>query len=153
MQELHLPGYAFKVREGPQGEQIFDVVRKQYVALTPEEWVRQHFLNFLITQRGWPISLIKVERGIKESRMNMRTDIVVHTSEGRPLALVECKAPEVRIGERTFDQVFRYDRVLNVDFVLLTNGLEHYCCRVDRAKNALEPMAEIPRYHEMVQWP
>jgi len=151
MQELQLPGYAFKVRTASRGEQIFDAVRKKYVALTPEEWVRQHFLNFLVEHRGCPVSLIKVERGLKLNGMVMRTDIVIHDRNGRAIAVVECKAPEVRIDQKTFDQIFRYDRVLKVEFLLLTNGLEHYCCRVDHEKNELETLNEIPRYEEMLR--
>ena len=150
MQELHLPGYAFKVRSAPQGEQIFDVVRRKYVALTPEEWVRQHFLNFLIHHRGCPASLIKVERGVDRSTLNMRTDIVVHDNNADAIALVECKAHDVRIDNKTLDQVFRYDRILEVEYVILTNGLEHYCCRVDREQKQLVPLNEIPRYEQMV---
>ena len=148
MHELHLPGYAFKVRSASRGEQIFDPVRKMYVALTPEEWVRQHFLNFLVEHRGCPMSLLKVERGMKMNGLAMRTDIVVHSSQGRPIAIVECKAPEVNIDQSTLDQTFRYDRVLKVDYILLTNGMDHYCYRIEN--DALVAMNKIPRYEEMV---
>jgi len=119
-----------------------------YVALTPEEWVRQHFLNFLVEHRGCPMSLLKVERGMKMNGLAMRTDIVVHSSQGRPIAIVECKAPEVNIDQSTLDQTFRYDRVLKVDYILLTNGMDHYCYRIEN--DALVAMNKIPRYEEMV---
>ncbi len=151
MQELRLPGYAFKVRSAPRGEQIFDPVRKKYVALTPEEWVRQHFLNFLVEHRGCPVSLMKVERGLKFNNMQMRTDILIHDRDGGAIAVVECKAPEVKIDQNAFDQIFRYDRVLKVDFLLLTNGIEHYCCQMDHAKSTRTMINEIPRYEEMVR--
>jgi len=151
MQELQLPGYAFKVRTAPRGELIFDMIRKKYVALTPEEWVRQHFLNFLVDHRGCPVSLINVERGALWNGLKMRTDIVVHDNNGQALAIVECKAPEVKIDQKTFDQIFRYDRALRVKYLLLTNGMEHYCCRVDHDKDQLLILNKIPRYEEMVE--
>ena len=145
---MHLPGYAFKVRSAPRGEQIFDPVRRIYVALTPEEWVRQHFVNFLVEHRGCPMSLMKIERGMKMNGMNFRTDIVVHSSQGRPVALVECKSPQVKIDQSTLDQTFLYDRVLQADYILMTNGIHHHCYRID--KNELIAMNEIPRYEEMI---
>ena len=150
MQELQLPGYAFKIRTSPQGEQIFDTVRKKYIFLTPEEWVRQHFINFLVEHRQCPVSLMKVESGIKWNGMDMRSDIVVHDRNGKPLAIVECKAPNVPISSSTFEQIFRYDRVLNAEYLLLTNGNDHYCCQLDRTEKSFKPLKEIPVYAEMI---
>ena len=151
MQELHLPGYAFKVRSAPQGEQIFDLVRRKYVALTPEEWVRQHFLNFLIDHRGCPASLIKVERGIPARSIQMRADIIIHGTDGKPAALVECKSPDVTMNEGSFAQVIRYNSFLKTGYIILTNGLVHYCCKLVDGGNTVVPQVEIPTYKEMVE--
>lgn len=150
LQELQLPGYAFKVRASAKGEQIFDPVRQKYVALEPEEWVRQHFLNFLVEHRECPLSLISVESSMKLNGLTMRSDIVVHDKSGAPLVIVECKAPDIPIVQRTLDQVVRYDRVLKAGYLMLTNGLAHYCWQANHDNKQLLPLDKMPFYSEML---
>lgn len=124
---LNLPEFTFSVREQGQSKQIFDSVRKRFVALTPEEWVRQHFLRFMIEFRMYPPSLIAIERSVKVNNLSQRADIVVYNREGKPWLLIECKAPSVKISHDTFLQAARYNLTLQVPYLALTNGLEHYC--------------------------
>ena len=124
---LNLPEFAFSVREQGQSKQIFDSVRKRFVSLTPEEWVRQHFLRFMIEHRKYPASLIAIEKLVKVNTLSQRTDIVVYNREGKPWMIVECKASSVKVSHETFLQAARYNLTLQVPYMALTNGLEHYC--------------------------
>lgn len=124
---LNLPEFAFSIRETGQSKQIFDSVRRRYVRLTPEEWVRQHFINFLISSLKYPASLMAVEKLVRVNGMSQRADIVIYNREGKPWMIVECKAPGVKISKDTFYQAARYNLNLNVPFFTLTNGLDHYC--------------------------
>jgi hypothetical protein len=128
LQPLNLPGYSFSVREQGQSKQIFDSIRKRFVALTPEEWVRQNFMRFMIDVHQYPAVLMAVERLVKVNELKQRADIVVYTREGKPWLIVECKAPSVKIDNDTFLQVARYNLTLQVPYFVLTNGIEHYCC-------------------------
>jgi hypothetical protein len=141
---LALPDHGVKTRHGPDGPQVWDPIRRQWVALLPEEWVRQHFINYLVRDKGCPASLIAVERAITLNGLSKRADIVVHAPDGRPVALVECKAPGVRLGQAVFEQAARYNVVFKVAFLIVTNGLQHYCCRVDAASGSVEFLVEIP---------
>lgn len=141
---LALPDHGLKTRHSPSGPQVFDSIRRRWVALLPEEWVRQHFINHLVHDKGCPASLIAVERTLALNGLSKRADIVVHAADGRPVALVECKAPSVRLGQAVFEQAARYNRVFKVAFLIVTNGLQHYCCRVDLASGAVEFLVEIP---------
>ncbi|MFN3874538.1 MAG: type I restriction enzyme HsdR N-terminal domain-containing protein [Flavobacteriales bacterium] len=146
---LALPDHGVKTRHGPDGAQVFDPIRRQWVALLPEEWVRQHFINFLVHDRGCPASLIAVERRLTLNGLCKRADIVVHAADGRAVALAECKAPTVRLGPSAFEQAARYNLVLGVPWLLVTNGLRHYCFRVDHAAGTVKAMVEIPGHASM----
>lgn len=151
MQELQLPTYAFKVRMGPKGEQIFDPVRRKYVALEPEEWVRQHFINYLVQYRHCPLSLITVESSLELNRQPLRSDILVHDRQGQPLCLVECKAPTVKLGQQAVEQMLRYERALQAKYLIISNGMLHFCWKVLKAEKRLEACDEIPLYDQMEQ--
>lgn len=147
---LDLPDHGVKTKQGPQGPQVFDPVRRLWVALTPEEWVRQHFLNHLIHDLGCPAGLITVERGLVLNGMPRRADIVVHAPDGAPLAVVECKAPNVTIRQATFDQAARYNSVFQVPVLLVTNGRTHYACHIDRSTGAVRFLPALPDHAAML---
>ena len=146
MQKLNLPEYTFRVKKKEKKTYIFDDFRKKYVMLTPEEWVRQHFLMYLVTELDFPKSLIAVEAGLKLYKRIKRTDIVVYNKQGNPVLIVECKAPEVKLNEKVFDQVVRYNMALQVNYLIVTNGLDHYCCQLDYEKNTYNFLKNIPNY-------
>ena len=127
--DLNLPAFNARVTRVKNEFRIFDGIRKKFVLLTPEEWVRQHFINFLITENKYPASLIVIERGHRLNTLRNRTDIVVHNQEGKPWLLVECKAPEIDLTEAVFYQALRYHLKLNVDYIVITNGFKHFYCK------------------------
>ena len=144
MQALNLPQYAFKLKELGSSTQIFDAIRKKYVALTPEEWVRQNFLQYLIQDKNFPASLIAVEAGLKYNQMQKRTDVLVYNKLGNPYLMVECKAPEVKITQDAFDQIARYNMVFKVKYLVVTNGLNHFCCQMDYTTNTYQYLEQVP---------
>ena len=131
MLPLNFPEFQFKLRTFNNRQEIFDAVRRKYVALNPEEWVRQHLIAYLTSIKGYPISIIGVEKQLLLNRQTKRFDLVVFDRNARPLILAECKAPGVEVSEKTFDQAARYNIMLKADFFLITNGLQHYFCRLD----------------------
>jgi len=144
MQELNLPQYQFKLKESAGKIQIFDAFRKKYVVLTPEEWVRQNFLQYLVTEKKYAPSLIALEAALKYNELQKRADILVYDKQGSPFLLVECKAPEVKISQDVFDQVARYNMSFRVTYLVVTNGLDHFCCKMDYEKNSYQFLEEIP---------
>lgn len=144
---LNLPAYELSVRSVEGRRTVFDPIRRKFVRLSPEEWVRQHFLQYLIQDCSYPSSLIAVEMGFLFQEMPRRADIVVHDRRGTPFLMVECKAPDVGIGQSTFDQVSRYNRVVSARYLAVTNGRIHYCWRVDRATGAYEFLGGVPPFH------
>lgn len=144
MQLLNLPQYQFKLKEVSGKIQIFDAFRKKYVVLTPEEWVRQNFLQYLVTEKKYAASLIAVEAGLKYNELQKRADILVYDKQGSPFLLVECKAPEVKISQDVFDQVARYNMSFKVVYLVVTNGMDHFCCKMDYEKNNYQFLEEIP---------
>lgn len=149
MQELNLPSYEFRLKKEDGQVRIFDEVRKKYVALTPEEWVRQHFIMYLINQKQVPAGLIILEKKLIMNKMSRRPDILIHNRQGEAVMIVECKAPEVNITQDTFDQVARYNSVLSVQYLVVTNGLQHFCCQMDYKGNTYRFLEDIPEYNEM----
>ena len=125
--ELNLPQVDLRLKEDGQSKQIFDSVRKRFVNLTPEEWVRQHFIHFMISEKKYPASLMGVEMMVKVNELSQRADIVVYQRNGLPWLIVECKAPHITINQETFYQAARYNISLQVPFIVITNGIEHYC--------------------------
>ena len=135
---------------GRQGKQlIFDIIRKKYVPLTPEEWVRQNFIHYLVHQKEYPGNLLAVEITLRINGMNKRADIVAYNSKGEPVLIVECKSPRVKINQQEFDQAAMYNLKLNLGYMVLTNGLDHYCCRINYPDRKYEFLHEIPSYPEI----
>ncbi|WP_418650782.1 type I restriction enzyme HsdR N-terminal domain-containing protein [Tenacibaculum aestuariivivum] len=147
MQKLNLPSYTFKLKSNENKTLIFDNLRKKYLVLTPEEWVRQHFVQFLIEEKKYPISLIALEKQLVINNLKKRTDIVVFTSNGMPNIIVECKAPKIKISQDTFDQIARYNLKLNANYLIVTNGLQHYFCKLDKENETYVFLKEIPPYN------
>lgn len=151
MLSLNLPKYETKICERDGKLQIFDPLRKCHVALTPEEWVRQHFVNFLIELRGFPAALMANEVAITVNGMKRRCDTVVYDRQLQPRVIVEYKAPTVKITKEVFAQISRYNLTLKVDYLIVSNGLQHYCCRMDYPNNSYSFLQEIPEYTKIVQ--
>ncbi|ASU35497.1 type I restriction enzyme HsdR N-terminal domain-containing protein [Mucilaginibacter xinganensis] len=146
---LNLPPYPFKITNLNGQLTLFDIIRKREIVITPEEWVRQHFVQYLINQKKYPKSLIKLEGGHKLHGMAKRTDVVVYNSAGEKILLVECKAPSVTIDQKTFDQVARYNMVHKVNLLAVSNGLQHYFCRIDFNTRNYQFINELPFYNEL----
>jgi hypothetical protein len=146
---LQLPPYPFKITDQNGQLTMFDEIRKKNIIITPEEWVRQHFVQYLIRQKHYPKTLIKLEGGHKLHGMAKRSDIVVYNSAGSKILLIECKAPVVTIDQKTFDQIARYNMVHKVNLLAVTNGLQHYYCRIDFEKSNYQFIEELPDYKEI----
>jgi len=143
---LNLPPYPFKLSEQEGVIYVFDELRKKKLVLTPEEWVRQHFIQFLILQKKYPKTLIKLEGGLKLNQLQKRTDILIFNKEGKADVLVECKATTVKIDQKVFDQAARYNMIHQVNYLLVSNGLVHYCCKMDYANQTYTFLEELPAY-------
>jgi hypothetical protein len=142
---LNLPQYEFKISTEVPAK-IFDFIRKKYVVLTPEEWVRQNFLRFLVTEKKYPQSLILIEKTLRVNKMKKRCDAVVYNSAGIPLMIIEFKQPDVRISQTTFDQIARYNIPLKVKYLVVSNGMKHYCCSLDFDNNTYRFLEDVPDY-------
>ena len=151
MLSLNLPPYEIKITEREGKRQIFDPLRKSYVALTPEEWVRQHFVNYLLQYKGYPTSLTANEVGITLNGMSRRCDTVIYDKSLKPRAIVEYKAPSVKITKEVFAQISRYNLVLRVDYLIISNGLQHYCCKMNYTNNSFTFMQDIPAYNTLCE--
>ena len=144
----------FKALSFPQAElklsrkegQVFVwcIIRKKSLVLTPEEWVRQHLIHFLIQEKQIPIGLIAAEMAIEINQLSRRCDVVVFGKDGKPKLIVECKAPEINLTEKTFNQIAQYNAALNVDLLMVTNGLQHIVCQIDRENTLLNYLEELP---------
>lgn len=151
---LPFPDYQFKLQqaiEPGQSLKIFDIIRKKYVVLTPEEWVRQHLLQFLVNERKFPQSLLSVEKKVLVNRLYRRTDIVVYSNSLRPLMVAECKAPSVSLNQLAFDQAARYNMTLGVSYFLISNGLSTHCCRVDVENRSYVFLEDVPLYSDLIK--
>ena len=151
MQELNLPPYVFRYQRDGDQVRIFDELRKKYIALTPEEWVRQNFIRCMVEEKNVPSGLIVQEKKLVMNTMTRRPDIVIYNRNAEAVMIIECKAPEVRIGQDTFDQIARYNSVLLVPYLIVTNGLNHYCCKMDYTNEAYSFLEDIPTYQEMIR--
>ncbi len=149
MLKLNLPPFEFSIKSEGQSTQIFDSYRKKYVELTPEEWVRQNFLKYLSKEKNYPEGLIAVEMEIRVGKLKKRCDAVVYSRDARPILIMECKAPKIKITQDTFDQASRYNVSLNVDYLIITNGFEHYCCKINSEKKSLDFIKEVPDYFSL----
>ncbi len=144
MQELNFPHYSFKIKTSENKTVIFDIVRKKYVVLTPEEWVRQHVIHFLHFEKKYSLSLMSAEKQVKVNSLTRRTDVVVYNNQGKPIIIVECKAPMVSISQNTFDQIARYNLSLDAPYLYVTNGLEHYYAMMDHVKQTYVFLHDLP---------
>jgi len=144
MLELNLPKYPFKIKESEGKKMIFDRCRKKYVTLTPEEWVRQHLVEFLVSEKNYPASLIVNEAAVEVNRTKKRCDTVVYNKSGLPEIIVEYKAPHIDITQETFDQIAIYNFALQVNYLIVSNGIDHYCCRIDYNNKRYTFLEEIP---------
>lgn len=150
MQKLNLPDFQLKVRVVGGQQQIFDEIRKKYVALIPEEWVRQNFIHYLINLRKYPKGLIAVEHPLSINGVSHRADIVVFSSNGVPLVVIECKATDVAIDQNVVQQASRYNILLKAPYLMLTNGLVHFCVRIDFEKGSSLALDSIPFYNDLI---
>ena len=151
MLELNLPTCQFNVKKRDGKFFIFDSQRRRFVALTPEEWVRQHFVRFLIDEKGYPAARLAVEHQLTVNGMKRRCDAVLFDKTGNPLLIVELKAPSVAISQAVFDQVAVYNSQLNVEFFFISNGLEHFACKVDTENGKYVFLPTIPNYSMIEQ--
>ncbi|UMB54981.1 type I restriction enzyme HsdR N-terminal domain-containing protein [Lutibacter sp. A64] len=146
MQQLNLPTYKFRIKSSENKFFIFDIIRKKHVVLTPEEWVRQHYVWFLIEEKKYPISLIAVEKKLTINKLTKRTDILIFDTNGNPDIIVECKAPSVKITQETFDQIARYNLKLKANYLIITNGLEHFYCKMNFENECYDFLKTIPSF-------
>jgi hypothetical protein len=147
MQKLNLPPYDVKLRKMDGKIHIFDPIRKKYLVLTPEEWVRQHFIQFLIHHKNYPPSLIKSETALQYHERKKRTDVTVFDRKMEPLLLIECKAPDVKITESTFSQIANYYSQFKSKYMIITNGMEHYCFRPEAKELVFDE--DIPAFSDL----
>lgn len=148
MEALNLPAFAYKIKKTEDKAWIFDLIRKKYLVLTPEEWVRQHFINYLIQHLCYPKGLIVPERGTTYNTIAKRTDICVYNTAGKVQLLVECKASSVKISAATIQQATTYNQKIKAKYVVLTNGLEHYCWQIDFENSTTLALPAIPAFED-----
>ena len=146
MQSLNLPNYKFKIKSKENKLFIFDIVRKKYVMLAPEEWVRQHIIHYLTKNKQYPLSVIAIEKKIIINKLTKRPDIIIFNSDGKPFIIVECKAPSINLNQHTFDQIARYNLELNADYLMVSNGLDHIYCSMDTQNEQYVFLEDIPNY-------
>ena len=144
--QLNLPIAALKTKLVEGTTQVFDQVRKKYLVLTPEEWVRQHFIHYLNQEKNYPLGLMGMEKMVKYNGMQTRADIVLYTTDGKPNMIVECKAPNVKITQDAFNQIAKYNFKLQVPFLVVTNGIQHFCCQMNYENNSIKFVEEIPKF-------
>ena len=149
MQKLNFPGYQFRFQQQGKQVRIFDIVRKKYVTLTPEEWVRQHVLHFLIGEKQVPAGLIGVESEIRLFHTRKRFDVAVFDHSGKAVLAVECKAPSIPVTQEVVDQLVRYNLILKVKFLMLTNGLTHLFCKIDQVSGNIKIIEDLPDYSNL----
>ena len=149
MQALNLPPYEIKVKENKGRLTIFDVLRRKYVALTSEEWVRQHFVHYLIDHLGYPAGLLANEMQLQIGDKHLRCVTLLYNRELQPQMIIEYKAPTIALSQRVFDQITAYNLLLNVDYLIMSNGLQHVCCRMDYEHHTYTYLKEIPSYSQL----
>ena len=147
--EINLPSYEIKLREKNGKREIFDFLRRRYVALTPEEWVRQHFVHFLVEHKGYPKGLLANELELRIGEKRLRCDTLLYNNVLQPQMIIEYKAPDISITQRVFNQITAYNMLLHVDYLVVSNGLQHYCCRMDYEHGTYEFLTDIPCYGEL----
>lgn len=152
MTPLNLPNFEKELNIDWEGKLIFDPFRKKKVSLTPEEWVRQNFLKHMVKNLGFPAGLLSVEMPLTLNGLTRRCDIVAFDNTAKPRLIVECKAASIKITQKTFTQIATYNLKLNVDFLMVTNGLNHYCCLIDYKNNKYSFLEELPSFEQVVNF-
>ncbi len=146
MQELNFPKFEYRFKSTENKISIFDIIRKKFIVLQPEEWVRQHCIHYLINDKKIPISLISIEKQLTFNGIKKRYDIVVFNVDGSINLIVECKAPSITINQNTFDQIARYNLILDAEFLMVTNGINHYYCQMNKTEKRYSFLKDIPNY-------
>ena len=146
MFKLNLPEFKYSLKNADGKVWIFDVIRKKYIVLTPEEWVRQHFVQYLISALSYPRPLIKIEGSLRYNTLSKRSDIVVFDRHGMPWMVIECKSPEIRISDEVLRQASMYNTTHKAKFLTVTNGMAHYCCSIDWSTNKITLLEGLPRF-------
>lgn len=146
MELLNLPTYLFRIKLREGKKVIFDAWRRKWVSLTPEEWVRQNFARYLTEDKHFPSLRLGVEYSLNLNQQSFRADLIFFSRNGEPVMIVECKAPEVKISQQVFDQIVRYNMKLKVKYLTVTNGVNHYCCIIDRQNLTYSFLEEIPDF-------
>jgi hypothetical protein len=149
MEPLNLPSYEARIVQRNGKNEIFDVLRQRFVALTPEEWVRQHFVHYLLDFKGYPASLLGNEIAITLNSTSKRCDSVLFGVDKRARMIIEYKAPHIKIEQKVFNQISRYNLLLKVDYLIVSNGLTHYCCKMDYATSGYNFLSDIPDYSQL----
>jgi Type I restriction enzyme R protein N terminus (HSDR_N) len=149
LKQLNLPQYSFRISGKEGNEMILDPLRRKYVKLSPEEWVRQNFVQYLINEGKYPPGLIGIEVMFKYNKLKRRVDILVHNRSGDPVMIIECKEPEVRLDEKVFDQIATYNMQYKVPYLVVTNGMHHYACKINHQELNYEYLLVIPLYEEI----
>lgn len=150
MTRLNLPPFEIKLRGTKAQPQIFDILRKKYIALTPEEWVRQHFVHFLVEHKGYPAALMANEIQLKVGEKTLRADSILYSRNLKPRMIIEYKAPHIPITQKVFDQISIYNMLLHVDYLVVSNGLQHYICKMDYNDKKYLFLEDIPDYEELL---
>lgn len=150
MTRLNLPPFEIKLRGTKAQPQIFDILRKKYIALTPEEWVRQHFVHFMVEHKGYPAALMANEIQLKVGEKTLRADSVLYSRDLKPRMIIEYKAPHIPITQKVFDQISIYNMLLHVDYLVVSNGLQHYICKMDYNDKKYLFLEDIPDYEELL---
>lgn len=146
MQELNFPKFSFRIKNRENKPAIFDEIRKKFVILQPEEWVRQHCVKYLLNTKNYPKSLLNVEKELSVNSLKKRYDIVIYNPDGSLFLIVECKAPSININQETFDQIAIYNLSLNAEYLMVTNGINHYYCQMDYENKRYTFLKDIPNY-------
>ncbi len=148
MENLNLPLYNFKIKIEKQNKLIFDTIRKKYVLLTAEEWVRQNFICYLNSEKHYPLALMALEHHQNINLRSRRSDIIIFNEQMKPFMLVECKAPGIQLSNKVFEQAAGYNFIIKANLLIITNGLKHYCCLLNHDKKTWEFLKDIPEYSE-----
>ncbi|MBP3229403.1 MAG: type I restriction enzyme HsdR N-terminal domain-containing protein [Prevotella sp.] len=149
MNRLNLPSFEIKLSGTPEKPRIFDILRRKYVTLTPEEWVRQHFVHYLIEHKGYPMALLANEVELKAGDKRLRCDSILYNKVVQPRMIIEYKAPTVVLTQRVFDQISAYNLLLHVDYLVVSNGMQHYCCKMDYDHQKYLFLEDIPDYQNI----
>ena len=149
MFRLNLPTYEIKIAQKGNKQQIFDFLRRKYVALTPEEWVRQHFVHYLVEHKGYPAGLMGNEIELTIGEKRMRCDTVLYNKVAKPQMIIEYKSPIIKLQQKTFDQISAYNLLLKVDYLIVSNGMQHICCRMDYENQKYYFLEDIPDYQNL----